>query len=117
MDTQTLWHLERRFWLDGAPFYEDHLSPDCVMVVPASAGILERAAILAGVAHAPRWVEVEMTVQRHLRLSDAATLLVYKAAARREAAGSDYRALVSSVYRIHGSKALLAFHQQTPLGP
>ena len=117
MDTQTLWHLERRFWLDDVPFYEDHLSPDCVMVCPPPAGILERAAIVASRAHAPRWVDVEMSAQRHLRLSDGVTLLVYRVSAKREQAGTEYRALVSTIYRTHGNKAVMAFHQQTPLAP
>jgi hypothetical protein len=79
--------------------------------------MLERSAIVASIAQAPRWVEVEMSAQRHLRLSDGVTLLAYKATARREQAGTEYRALVSTIYRTHGNKAMMAFHQQTPMAP
>jgi hypothetical protein len=110
-----LWDLERRFWLDGAAFYADHLAPDALLVLPAPAGVLDHAATIASLRDAPRWSALAMDARRELALASDTVALVYRAMARRGDGTPDYHADCSSVYVRGGGGWRLALHQQTPL--
>ena len=106
-DTLELRHqlleLERGFWTAGVEFYEERLARDCVMVFPG-AGILSRDAVIAAIAAASRWVDVEMADVHVAPLGEGAAILAYAAEARRDGSANPYSALVSSAcVRQHGS--------------
>jgi len=113
METDRLWEMERRFWLDGPDFHAAHMARQAVMVFPPPAGILARSESLAGLADAPRWRSVDMEETSAAGLG-ATVVLAYRVLARRD--GEDtYRALCSSTYvRSRGAWGLLS-HHQTPL--
>ena len=61
---ETLWDMEKRFWLDGADFYEAALSDGAVMVFPFPVGILDRAGVMAAVLLRAGTSEITMVVCR-----------------------------------------------------
>jgi hypothetical protein len=103
--------LERRFWLDGADFYHQHLAGDVLMVFPG-AGVLNRSEAIGGVEAAPRWTHVELLDPRIMEVRPGTRMLCYRARARRQA-GSEYSVPASSLYVRQGGEWKLAFHQQT----
>lgn len=110
-ETDLLWDLERRFWLDGPEHYRAGLDPACVMVFPF--GVLAGEAILQSLEGAPRWAAVEMTGRQAARPTDDLAVLAYRATGRRDGA-ADYEAWCSSTYRRDGPRWRLVQHQQTP---
>lgn len=109
-----LWNLERAFWLGGVDVYEDHLAADALMVFPAPAGVLDRAATIAAIASAPRWRSVLFSAQRSLQPAAGVCILCYAVEARRDDAETGYAALCSSTYARQGEQWKLVLHQQTP---
>lgn len=105
--------LERKFWLEGAAFYREHLADDFTMLFPG-VGVMDRAEAIAGIEQGPRWTEVEIHDAQMIDLSPDNRVLYYKATARREGEET-YSALVSSVYVHRESKWKLIFHQQSPV--
>lgn len=105
--------LERRFWLEGADFFRAHLTPDCVMVLPAPGGVLEGPAIVAAVDDGPRWSSVDIEPICVAAPTAGSALLVYQARAERPHSVS-YELHATSLYVAEDSVWLLAFHQQTP---
>ena len=104
--------LERRFWTEGTAFYRTHLARDCVMVFPPPVGQLVGDEILASIATAERWDEVDIDPTALYPLSDNVTVFSYRARAYRPSSGS-YTCHTTSVYRLEDSAWLLALHQQT----
>lgn len=104
--------LERRFWLDGAEFYRQHLAEEVLMVFPG-VGAMNRPDAIAGVEAAPRWTHVEMVDEHIMEIGSSTRILCYRAKARREEDG-EYSVLVSSLYVREGGEWKLKFHQQTP---
>lgn len=104
--------LERQFWTRGADFYREHLSSNCLMVVPG-VGPMGREAVIEGIAGGDRWQTVEMSGVHLLELTSEEVILVYTVKAEREAEEPPYRAHVASVYSRRGSKWKLTYHQQT----
>lgn len=110
-ETDQLWDLERRFWLEGPEHYARALDPGCVMVFPF--GVLQGAAIAASLDGAPRWTSVDMAERTLARPTDDLVVLAYRA--RGERAGAEpYAAWCSSTYRRDGAGWRLVQHQQTP---
>ena len=109
---QDLWSLERELWTGGADAWRRLVSDDALMVVPAPEPVMDAAAAIDAVGRAPRWESVAMDDGRAVPMTDA-TLLVYRARARRDG-GDPYRAACSSIWS--GTAPRLVFHQQTPLG-
>lgn len=110
------WTLERRFWTDGADFYDAQLALGATMVFPEPAGIMGRQAAIDAVRDAPRWRQVHFDRQRLRRHGDDVVVLAYAVRADRGDGDSGYAALCGSVYRQDGNDWRLACHQQTPLG-
>ncbi|QOF81088.1 nuclear transport factor 2 family protein [Variovorax sp. 38R] len=113
MDDDNLWRIEEQFWSAGADFYEQHLSEHALMVFPAPAGVLDRAATLDSIQSGSRWVHANFEKRQLLRPTDHVAMLVYSVAASRHE-GVAYRALCSSTYVKEGDAWLLALHHQTP---
>ncbi|MGA0605824.1 nuclear transport factor 2 family protein [Phenylobacterium sp. VNQ135] len=110
-ETDLLWDLERRFWLEGEGHYRAALDPHCVMVF--GFGSLTGEAILESLEAAPRWNAVAMAERRLARPTDDLAVLAYLAAGRREGEPA-YEAWCSSTYRRDGPRWRLVQHQQTP---
>jgi hypothetical protein len=112
MDTNQIWELERRFWLEGVSVYETHLHRDACMIFPGM-GILDRAAILDGLSGAPRWTHGEMCGRQVVNAGEV-VFLAYVAVARRGASPA-YRGFCGSTYIREGSESIMIAHQQTPM--
>ncbi|HET6632974.1 MAG TPA: DUF4440 domain-containing protein [Rhodanobacteraceae bacterium] len=112
---QELWRLEEQFWLGDAAFYERALAPKALMVLPAPAGVLDRAATLESICSTSRWQNVSF-LQKHYAASTPDTaVLAYVVEADRGSKNSGYAAQCSSTYvRIKGSWQL-ALHHQTSM--
>jgi hypothetical protein len=115
----TLLRLERRFWEvrpgRAAQLYREALVNEALLVLPAPAGVLDKADCIAVFDDTnASWSGYEIADARALELSDETALLTYSATAFREDDIAPYRALISSVYVLRDAKWLLAFHQQTP---
>lgn len=111
---EALLALERRFWMEGAAFYEEHLIEGAQLVFAPPVGILDRRAAIAALAGAPRWVTVRFDGVQVVRIAADACALIYRASARRDGDDAPYEALASSVYVRRGGGWRLALHQQTP---
>ena len=109
-----LLRLERKFWTQGAQFFERNLAYAAIMVFPEPTGVLTREEIVASLGRQERWSEVSLEEHRVLELSDRAAMLSYRAVAKRRKE-EPYIVLASSAYVRDGGSWKLAFHQQTPL--
>lgn len=109
--TTDIWALEEGFWTGGRAAFVAHMAPGCLMAFP-SAGLLQNEAILERIDSGPRWRSVTMSGRR---LSESDTTIVLGYVANAERAGTDYRAVCTTVYRRDGQKWLLIQHHQTPL--
>lgn len=110
-----LLELERRFWTEGANFYEERLAPDAALVFPDPVGVMGKEETVRSLAEATRWSEIDMS---DVRVIDrpGMTLLVYRAAARRSDSDSAYTALATSAYARRDGAWMMLLHQQTPTG-
>src|SRR5690242_18837682 len=119
MDVQNdLLDIERKLWTSNAVITKHTLMEDAVLVFAETGPITREAAVEA--IHAEnmegrRWEEVEFKDVKVARLTQAARLLTYSVAARREREQSVLNAFASSVYVHHSGAWKLAFHQQTPI--
>ena len=117
-DTQdALWELEKRFWLDGADFYEARLADGAVMVLPYPALLMERDRAIEAISQGPRWTQVEFS-QTGLQQRGRAAVLSYRATAWREGDEAPYHAICASTYVDDpGDGWLMMSHSQQPDGP
>jgi hypothetical protein len=109
-----LFAIEEKLWTGGPEYYEHHLAPAAMMVLPEPTGVLVKDEIASSVESAP-WSDVSLEEHRLLELDDNSALVTYKATAVRDDQ-PPYVARASSAYvrgRDGGWK--LAFHQQTPI--
>jgi hypothetical protein len=106
--------IEELLWraAGDADRYAAHLAPGALHVFPGM-GVLDRDAVLAGVAGAEPWESVEMVEPRFVDLGQDAAALVYDAHAARRG-GDTYDAAITSVYRRRDDRWELVLHQQTP---
>ena len=113
---QELWRLEEQFWVGDAAFYERTLAPEAFMVLPAPAGVLDRAATIESIRSASRWQNVSFR-QKHYAASAAdIVVLAYAVQADRGSKDSTYAAQCSSTYVRASGSWQLALHHQTPAG-
>jgi hypothetical protein len=97
-----VWECERSFWLDTSNFYEQHVAPDALILLP--------------LRKTPRWTDVTFSDQRSTFPSVDTALLAYKARAEAECLDRAYQACCSSTYiRVRRSWMLVA-HQESALG-
>ncbi|MGP3712962.1 hypothetical protein ACS5UA_19280 [Brucella sp. RRSP16] len=110
MHAQTIWDLERGFWLEGVSFYVQHLHQQALMVLP-SVGTLSRKSILESLKDVPRWENVLMH-DMTLAEDSHCIAITYVAEARR--AGEPlYHANCSSAYVGSSDFWQLILHHQT----
>lgn len=109
-----LFRMERKFWTEGAEFFERNLAYTAIMVFPDPAGVVTNEQIVSSLGPKARWSEVVLEEHRLLELSDRAAVVTYKATAKRRN-GEPYVVRASSAYVRDGGSWKLAFHQQTPL--
>ncbi len=114
LSDDSLWEMERGFWLNDAASYTAFLAPDCIMVFPEPPGIIAGDEIIAALDRASRWKTMEMENRSLLALDGNVSVLTYRATAQRDREPL-YRALCSSTYTRTNSQCLLVHHQQTPL--
>lgn len=117
--SQELIDLERRGWEAlstsgeaATAFYEAALAHQVLMLFPGGFIIDDRDAVVASMG-GPPWDSFEISDVRVLPLSDAASVVAYRATAVRE--GREYTALFNSTYVRYGGEWKLALHQQTPV--
>jgi hypothetical protein len=116
MPEQELLQLERAFWLAGAPFYDEHLASEVLMVFPPPVGVLDRIRTLETILEAPRWKDVAFSAVHIIAPAPDVAILAYEATAHRGNGESEYRAQCSSTYvRVEG-KWRLGVHQQGVAG-
>ncbi|WP_146010295.1 DUF4440 domain-containing protein [Acidimangrovimonas sediminis] len=112
MDHDTLWEMEKRFWLDGPDFYESSMAPGARMVFPSPVRILAGEQIVEALRQAPRWNSVDFQDETASCLGET-VVLAYEATGRRNGE-APYVALCASTYVRDNEKWLLLAHQQTP---
>ena len=110
---ESLWDLEKKVWLEGAVFYSQLLTDDCVLLLPPPAGVLGKDAAIAYINETPRWAGVRFGGRRIVRLHERVLLLTYNATAHRRKELATYRVLASSAYVNRLGDWNLAFHQET----
>jgi hypothetical protein len=108
-----LWAIEERLWLRGADVFAAILDPECLMVFAPPVGILAGERIVASLAGAPRWTQIDMTERMVAQPAADLTVLAYRAEGRRGDV-DPYRAFCTSTYRRDGDAWRLVQHQQTP---
>jgi hypothetical protein len=110
--------IERTLWTNDAVFYKENLTDDCLLVFPET-GVISRDVAVDAIRkeneEGRRWVDVDFSNVRNLRVSDDVALLIYRVAARWEHEKSGTTALASSLYIRRDGAWKLAFHQQTPI--
>ena len=111
----TLWEMEKRFWLDGADFYESHLADDAVMVLPYPALLMTRDKAIEGVRQGPRWASVEMREQTFSQRGNAAVLAYHATAWRDDEGDTPYDCVVASTYVQDGDGWVMMNHSQQQL--
>ncbi|TXH34189.1 MAG: hypothetical protein E6Q98_19370 [Rhodospirillaceae bacterium] len=73
-----LWHSERRLWLEGVDAFKAIVHPDCIMAFAAPIGVMKGRAIIESLKDAPRWTEVEMSLQTSSHAGDATVLPTWR---------------------------------------
>ncbi len=97
-----VWECERRFWLDTGSFYEQHVAPDALILLP--------------IRKLPRWTDVTFSDRRSAFPSVDTALLAYQARAEAGCLDHAYQACCSSTYvRVRKSWMLVA-HQESAVG-
>ncbi|MEI7036689.1 nuclear transport factor 2 family protein [Fulvimonas yonginensis] len=110
-----IWTLEASFWKDGPDFYEEHLAPDVLMVLPSPVGVLGRAETIDAIRASVRWRNVRFSGKRLVRAGDGVSIISYVGSADRGGPDSSYSAQCSSTYVLSETGWKLVAHQQTPL--
>ena len=108
----TLWALEEQFWLGGPDVYRRHLTENALMVFPGM--VLTKAQTVESIAAGSRWLSVNFTDRRVVRLTSDSAALVYRATAVRFGEKSSYSATISSLYVKQQEAWKLGLHQQSP---
>lgn len=119
MNLNELLTLEHQGWESlcrgvGADFYGRIMTPDAVMVL-AHGHVLDREAVIASLNGAPAWQSYEISEERLVEIGGDSAVLVYTGRASRGDDGSQFHALMSSVYTRRDGQYRLALYQQTPI--
>jgi hypothetical protein len=111
-------HLELEMWnalaTEGAaaPFYDDLLAKDVLMLLPGGTVIDDRAQVIDSM-NGPPWSSFELADERVFDLTQDSAVVAYRATAVR--GGVEYTALFNSTYVLEDGDWHLAIHQQTPV--
>jgi hypothetical protein len=113
----TLLVLETRGWEAlshagrGAPFYDEVLSDDALMVFPF--GVMNRADSVAAIRSSTPWARYRIEEPRVIELSEDCAMLLYKVTARRTGQPT-FVAMINSTYVKRDGAWKLRLHQQSP---
>jgi hypothetical protein len=111
---ETLYALERELAHGNGDTYQRLLADEAVVVVPGAR--MDKPQTVAAMNASPGWDAIAFADQKLTQLNEGAALLTYRFLGRR-GEDFDYKALMGSVYVLHGDVWRLASHQQTPLEP
>ena len=115
MEDERIWSFERDLWMGGAKVYEERVSDDCLMALPAEPFVFGGQAATEAVKHTPRWEKVEFANQHVSRPQEGLIVISYRARASR--GDETYQAVcTSTLRRLSHEEWDVVQHQQTPLG-
>ncbi len=115
----TLLEIERRGWDSlcdgtGAQVYGALMTDDAVMVL-ANGAVMDRAAVVDSLGHAPPWGTYAISDVRLTEAGSGTAVLGYVGRAYRDAEAPAFVAVMASVYVRSGETWRLAHYQQTPV--
>src|SRR5690606_5075873 len=96
MDKDELFEIEKGFWLEGADYYERHISEDAVFVFPGMR--LNKVDGVAAADKAKRWTKLDITDAQVIAVADRVAILTYQATSQREGQ-EPYSGSITTVYR------------------
>ena len=107
-----LMEIERKFWLEGGGFFDEHAADETTWVLPKDHGILDHAKARELIDREGRWDRVEFGETRSNTFGDV-TVLAYEATGYKDGADGEvvYRAQCTTVYE----GETLVHHHQTAL--
>lgn len=117
MNTDELLEIERAAWqalsTEGAaaPFYDDVLADEVLMLLPGGLVVDDRAAVVDSMRGAP-WTSYELSDERVVALDEHSAIVAYRGVAVRP--DHEYTAWFNSTYKHDGERWRLVLHQQTP---
>lgn len=115
MEDERIWKFEKELWIGGDQVYEERVSADCVMALPAEPYLFTAEQATKAVQDTPRWDEVDFHDTHVSRPQEGLIVIAYRAKAKR--GDESYHALcTSTLRRLEHEHWDVVQHQQTPLG-
>ncbi|KTR84002.1 hypothetical protein NS277_06185 [Novosphingobium barchaimii] len=115
MEDDRIWTFEKELWTGGAEVYEQRVSKDCVMALPAEPYLYTGDQATAAVKDTPRWEEVDFAETQVSRPQEGLIVIAYRVKAKR--GDKTYHAIcTSTLRRLSHEEWDVVQHQQTPLG-
>lgn len=114
MNDEQAWEFEQRLWTGPASAYEEQVSEQVLMALPAEPYLYDHRQAIAAVKDTPRWDRAAFVERNVERPADGVIVLSYRVEASRSE--SDYHALCTSTLLENGGEWRVVQHQQTPLG-
>lgn len=110
MGDDDLMEMERRFWLEGGDFFDQHADEETIWVLPKAQGLLGHEEARALIDREGRWDRVEFGETRRNDWGDGVTVIAYEATGTKDGAEGEvvYRAQCTTIYR---GKTLVHHHQ------
>jgi hypothetical protein len=113
MTDAEFWEVEHSLWVSGVEVFTRWVAAECLMVFPDPTGIIERPALLQGVAASARWERADFSERLLRRIGEATAVLAYRVEAARRG-GLPQRGLCTSTYSAEAGVWWLVQHQHTP---
>lgn len=115
MEDERIWKYEKQLWTGGDEVYEQRVSSDCLMALPAEPYLFAGEDATRAVQDTPKWEEVEFAETRVSRPQEGLIVIAYRVKASR--GEKSYHALcTSTLRRLAHEEWDVVQHQQTPLG-
>ena len=107
-----LMEIERKFWLEGGGFFDEHASGDTIWVLPKAHGLVDHDRARELIDAEGRWDRVEFGEVRSNAFGDV-TVIAYEATGTKDGDDGEvvYRAQCTTVYE----GRTLVHHHQTAL--
>jgi trehalose-6-phosphate synthase len=115
VEDERIWKFEEELWVGGDAVYEERVSDDCVMALPAEPFLFMGEQATKAVQDTPKWDQVELLDKQVSRPQEGLIVIAYRAQASR--GDKHYHALcTSTLRRLAHEEWDVVQHQQTPLG-
>lgn len=115
MNDEQVWDFEKRLWVGGREAYDEQVSEQVLMALPAKPYLYDRAAAIEAVKATPVWDEADFADEAIERHGDGLLVVGYRVKAK--SGDRDYHALCSStILEVEAGKWRVIQHQQTPFG-